>query len=493
MSDYDPRDLSGYAGYGPLAAMGDQQGFIGAIARDQIPPPAVNPVLHNAYRQAVVESQLIKLWQTILMNVADQKVYACLAGLNVGDPVNCSAADDTATLAKSDTEAHSRVMGFCGYKPTTTTCLVYPFHLATGLTSLTRNGPVYLSDAGGYAGTQGTVLKVLGTAISATEAILWADPAWAQLVAQIPTLPVAINQGGTGQTTQQAALDALAGAVTDDMVLAGNGTHITLRALDAGDIPTLNQNTSGTAAGLSSTLAVGSGGTGQTTQQAALDALAGGVTNYKVLRGNGTHVTLDSLVAGDLPNVPITGGGTGQTTANTALNALLPTQTGHAAQMLGTDGTNTGWISAAGGADVPIRAVKASNEDRTSTSMADDGALAGVALVNGHKYKIKGLLKIKRDSSGGANFKLGWNFSGTGTLNINAQRGGSFYDWSGDIASFPSASNAIWCDATQYDVYVVEGLITVTTDGNLAVQWASNDGVQCTVAAGSFLEAVLLS
>ena len=53
-------------------------------------------------------------------------------------------------------------------------------------------------------------------------------PAWG-------TVPVA--GGGTGVTTQQAALDALAGAVTNNQVLAGNGTHVTLRALAAADIP----------------------------------------------------------------------------------------------------------------------------------------------------------------------------------------------------------------------------------------------------------------
>jgi len=42
----------------------------------------------------------------------------------------------------------------------------------------------------------------------------------------------------------------------------------------AGDFPTLNQNTTGTAAGLSATLAIASGGTGQTTALAAFNALS---------------------------------------------------------------------------------------------------------------------------------------------------------------------------------------------------------------------------
>src|SRR6185312_11329818 len=47
--------------------------------------------------------------------------------------------------------------------------------------------------------------------------------------------------------------------------LRSDGTNATLATIQAADIPTLNQNTTGTAAGLSATLAIGSGGTGATT------------------------------------------------------------------------------------------------------------------------------------------------------------------------------------------------------------------------------------
>jgi hypothetical protein len=43
--------------------------------------------------------------------------------------------------------------------------------------------------------------------------------------------------------------------------------------------------------------------------------------------------------------VPIANGGTGQTTANAALNALLPSQATHANKFLKTDGTNTAWAN----------------------------------------------------------------------------------------------------------------------------------------------------
>lgn len=64
-----------------------------------------------------------------------------------------------------------------------------------------------------------------------------------------------------------------------------------------------------------------------------------------VVKGNGTgfttsNVNLTSEVTGTLP---IANGGTGQTTANAALNALLPSQSGNSGEYLFTDGTNTKW------------------------------------------------------------------------------------------------------------------------------------------------------
>lgn len=60
------------------------------------------------------------------------------------------------------------------------------------------------------------------------------------------TLPV--SSGGTGQTAQQAAMDALAGATTSGDFLRGNGTHVVMGPIQAGDVPTLNQSTTGNAA-----------------------------------------------------------------------------------------------------------------------------------------------------------------------------------------------------------------------------------------------------
>jgi hypothetical protein len=76
---------------------------------------------------------------------------------------------------------------------------------------------------------------------------------------------VAIANGGTGQTTAAAAITALTGTQTSGQYLRSNGTAAALSAIQAADVPTLNQNTTGTAANVTGTVAVANGGTGATT------------------------------------------------------------------------------------------------------------------------------------------------------------------------------------------------------------------------------------
>jgi len=100
------------------------------------------------------------------------------------------------------------------------------------------------------------------------------------------TLPIA--NGGTGQTTQQAAINALAGAVTSAQFLRGNGTNVSMSAIQVSDVPTLNQNTTGTAANVTGTVAIANGGTGQTTKTEAFDALSPTTTKGDLIVSNGT-------------------------------------------------------------------------------------------------------------------------------------------------------------------------------------------------------------
>lgn len=62
-----------------------------------------------------------------------------------------------------------------------------------------------------------------------------------------------ITSGGTGQITQQLAINALAGGITNAQFLRGNGTNVTMSAIQTNDVPILNQNTTGTSASVTGT------------------------------------------------------------------------------------------------------------------------------------------------------------------------------------------------------------------------------------------------
>jgi len=133
-----------------------------------------------------------------------------------------------------------------------------------------------------YAGGAGTVTGVTGTS---------------PVVSSGGAAPAISLASGYGDT-----LNPYASKTANQVLAAPNGTSgvPSFRALVSADIPTLNQNTTGTAAGLSSTLAVASGGTGQTT-------------------------------------------------AISAFNALAPSQSGNSGKYLTTDGTNSSWGTVSGG------------------------------------------------------------------------------------------------------------------------------------------------
>jgi len=133
------------------------------------------------------------------------------------------------------------------------------------------------------------------------------------------TSPVVSSGGATPAISLATAygdtLNPYASKTANYVLAAPNGSAgvPTFRAVVAADIPTLNQNTSGSAASLSATLAIASGGTGQTT-------------------------------------------------ANTAFNALVPSQTSNSGKYLTTDGSNTSWATVVSGASI-------SNDTTTSTNL----------------------------------------------------------------------------------------------------------------------------
>jgi molybdopterin biosynthesis enzyme MoaB len=177
----------------------------------------------------------------------------------------------------------------------------------------------------------------------------------------------------------------------------------TFRAIVAADVPTLNQNTTGTAANVTGVVAFANGGTGQTTRQDAMDALAGAVTSGQYLRGNGTDVVMSAIQVADVPtlNQNTTGSAATLTTGRTIsisgdLTYTSPSFDGSAnvtaAGTLATVNANVGsftnasitvngkgLITAASSGTAPVTSVTG-----TSPVVSSGGATPAISLASGY-------------------------------------------------------------------------------------------------------------
>jgi hypothetical protein len=83
-----------------------------------------------------------------------------------------------------------------------------------------------------------------------------------------------------------------------------------------------------------------------------------------------------SLTAGVNGTLPIANGGTGQTTANAAFNALAPSQTGNSGKYLTTDGSNTSWATNPLGTVTSVAATVPSFLSISGSPITTSGTLA---------------------------------------------------------------------------------------------------------------------
>jgi len=132
---------------------------------------------------------------------------------------------------------------------------------------------------------------------------------------------------------------------TANYVLAspdGSSGVPTFRAIVASDIPTLNQNTTGTASNVTGTVAIANGGSGTTTAQGAMNAFAGAVTSGSYLRGNGTDVVMSTIQAADVPTLNQNTTGTASNVTGVVAVANGGTGTATPSLVAGTNITITG-------------------------------------------------------------------------------------------------------------------------------------------------------
>jgi hypothetical protein len=256
-------------------------------------------------------------------------------------------ADTTTTLAKLANVATGNVLLSGGVSTAPSWGKVALASAVSGTLGLTNGGtgqttanaafnalaPNQATNSGKYLTTDGTDTSwatVTQTTFSAGTTGFTPSTATSGTVTLAGTLNVA--NGGTGVTTAQAAMNAFAGATTSGYYLRGNGTNVVMAAISAGDVPTLNQNTTGTAGNVSGTVAIANGGTGATSAAAALTALgaypANNPSSFTSNTGTVTSVTGGTYLTGGT----ITTSGTlavDATTTNTASKVVARDASGN--------------------------------------------------------------------------------------------------------------------------------------------------------------------
>lgn len=295
------------------------------------------------------------------------------------------------------------------------------------------------------------------------------------------TTPISIADGGTGATTNTNARSNLGLGTADNPQFAtleiGHATDTTLARSSAGNL-TIEGNVIYRLNGTD--VAVADGGTGASTESQArinlgLSALA-----------TASSVNLSTQVTNTLP---ITNGGTGQTTANAALNALLPSQSTNSGKYLQTDGTNTSWATAAGGSwtsvfrttDQTVTGLTETTDNTLSFSIGASENYSFRAYINFDETGGGYSLSVSSGASSHWSLEYFDNSNRSYTLNAGAGTGGAFI-----------ASETIMSDLAgpSKGAIKINGLLTNSgTATGLLIKFASNNATKAaTNKAGSHLE-----
>ena len=218
-------------------------------------------------------------------------------------------------------------------------------------------------------------------------------------------------------------------------------------------------------AGLTGTLAIGHGGTGQTTQTAAMDALSPTSAKGDLLVDNGTNVVAQTVGTNGFVL-------TADSAQSTGVKWALP------------GGTSTGvWVVKVKTADETIQS------DQTLTSDTD---LQFTTVANTN-YLIRAMIVFL--SPAAADFQ--WDFTHSGTTTDALQTSWRLDDGSTAInnqlgdATIGSGGNTITTADGELNIVWLHLFIRVgASGGTLAFQWAQNTttAADTTVYAGSFLE-----
>jgi hypothetical protein len=204
---------------------------------------------------------------------------------------------------------------------------------------------------------------------------------------------VAIANGGTGQTSAAAAITALTGTQTSGYYLRSDGTNAALSAIQAADVPTLNQNTTGQAGSVANALTAGTGisysvgttydgSTAVTINNSAPDQVVS-LTGGTGISTSGTYPSFTITNTAPDQVVSLTGAGT------TSISGTYPSFT------ITSNDQFVGTVTSVSGTGT-VNGISLSGTVTSSGSLTLGGTLTGVDLTT----QVTGTLPIANGGTG---------------------------------------------------------------------------------------------
>jgi hypothetical protein len=252
------------------------------------------------------------------------------------------------------------------------------------------------------------------------------------------TLPVA--NGGTGNTTAQAEMNRVAAAVTSGQYLRGNGTNVVMSAIQAGDVPTLNQNTTGSSASCTGNAATATTATNQSGGTVSATTIFASTSISLAGNGSsndpyGTMAVTEPANANNYSYYGLTragqiGAGFGITGTNGALGLGANAFCFGAASAGSAGVVNSPWIAFSGGAFVAAGTIAGSNITSGGNVTGSSASCTGNAAT----------ATTATNQSGGTVSATTGTFTGNITVSTsNATGGGIVLADDGDIVDLNDA------------------------------------------------------
>lgn len=349
-------------------------------------------------------------------------------------------------------------------------------------TALTNLGAYPASNPSGFTSNVGTVTSVSGTGTVSGLSL-----------SGTVTSTGSLTLGGTLAVTPS----DFASQTANTFLAAPNGTGgtPTFRAIVAADVPTLNQNTTGTAGNVTGVVAVVNGGTGATDAATALTNLgAYPASNPSGFTSNTGTVTSVDLTAGTGISVsggPVTSSGA-ITVTNTAPDQVVSLTGAGTTAVTGTypnftitsNDSNVGTVTSVGGTGT-VNGITLTGTVTTSGNLTLGGTLSGVNLTS----QVTGTLPVGNGGTGATTLTGVVIGNGTSAFTVKTNPSGAFVGTTDtQTLSGKTIERAILNDGYTEEVFAItDGTVNLDPNNGSIQTWtlgANRTPSQANWAAG---------